>query len=460
MASDSELSEFGSQEDDDVSEIKKTTLKLITMKELLENFDTQKLRFRDSKEEILKYKIDLYTKKKNEANKLIGDRNALIDIWSKTLESRGFLTPDNSYQLLNERVPDWITYQSQMITYTALIDSLKKQQKDFKNNWKSQFEELKSSLKEFQSNYLGREEVQDKIAQVIYAFFENWAYVKSDYLNFLYLGDPGTGKTKLASYVAKVLSLSGILAKDNVIVVGKEDFVGQYVGTTAPKTLGLLNNSLESVLFLDEAYNLTTRDNQGKFDSYSLEAITTIVGFLDKNRGLLSFHAAGYFKQMIEDFLGSNPGMSRRFPYRFTLTNFSPKELVDIFQKLLRDQYDTDPSIISDDGLNYLKTIITYGGKALFPFQAGSMENLASIVSRRIYSLGLKESEALFGPCSMRDAYVEYVQSFFIGQNPSIDIDDKIELSDKQCSVEFASFPQRFETEKEQSPKKTRRGKK
>lgn len=448
--SDSEISEIGSQDDRDINE-PAVTLKPITMLELLEHFDDLKLKFFDSKQAIIKYKIDLYTKKKSGFDKLIEDRNQLIDIWTKTLQDRGFLTPDNSFQLLNDRVPDWINYQQQMITFSALLEVLKKQQKDFKANWKKQFSELETSLKDFQDNYLGREEIQDKIAQILFAFFENWEYAKTDYLNFLYLGDPGTGKTKLASYVAKILSLSGILAKDNVIIVGKEDFVGQYVGTTAPRTSALLNNSLESVLFLDEAYNLTTRDNQGKFDTYSLEAITTIVGFLDKNRGSISFHAAGYLKQMVEDFLGSNPGMKRRFPYRFLLTNFSPKELVDIFVKLLRDQYATDPNIISEEALEYLQTIIAYGGKALFPFQAGSMENLASIVSRRISSFGLK-NEGLFGPCSMRDAYIEYVESFFIGEKQPPNIDDKISIERGQCTREFANFPPKFEQKEE--PKK------
>lgn len=443
--SDSESIGSSGQEDEDGMPTSSVTP--ITMVELLENFDSQKLSFFGSKQKMIEYKIGVYSKRLEGLDKLIKDKDKLIDLWSKTLEDRGYLTPDNSFQLLNERVPEWITYQSQMINYSALLDALKKQQKEFKANWRAQFAELEKSLSSFQKNYLGRESVQDKIAQILYAFFENWQYAKTDFLNFLYLGDPGTGKTQLASYVAKILSLSGILAKDNVIVVGKQDFVGQYLGTTAPRTLSLLEGSLESVLFLDEAYNLTTRDQKGDFDPYSLEAITTIVGFLDKNRGSISFQAAGYVKQMIENFLGSNPGMTRRFPYVFSLTNFTAPELTDIFVKLLSGQYGIDAKIVSNEALDYLESLIQIGGKALFPFQAGSMENFASIVARRISSFGLK-GEGLFGPCSMRDAYREYVASFFIGQAQPRQIDVPGATSDAQCSDEFSLFPPKFDGKK------------
>lgn len=144
-------------------------------------------------------------------------------------------------------------------------------------------------------------------------------------LHMVFKGNPGTGKTTIARIIAQYLKALGILSIGHLIEVSRTDLVGQYVGETAQKTSKKVNEALNGVLFIDEAYSLIL----GKNDLFGLEAIDTIVKYMEDYREELVIIAAGYSKEM-EEFLDSNSGLRSRFNYVIEFPDYTPKELLEI----------------------------------------------------------------------------------------------------------------------------------
>ena len=144
---------------------------------------------------------------------------------------------------------------------------------------------------------------------------------KDTMFNFLILGQAGVGKTRLGTKMCELLSHFGLYLYDKMKVASRSDFVADFEGQTANKVRGFLAANQERVLFLDEAYALSTyepmKPGQEKKDRkltvYSQEAIDALNQYLSENAGSGCFIAAGYPKEMEEDFLPANKGLIRRF---------------------------------------------------------------------------------------------------------------------------------------------------
>lgn len=148
-------------------------------------------------------------------------------------------------------------------------------------------------------------------------------------------GPPGAGKSKISSILAKIYASCGFLSTDQFKIVKREDFVAGYLGQTAIKTKELLEKSLGKVLFLDEAYSMGSTENR---DYFAKEAIDTLNVFLSENYSNFIMIIAGYEDELNKCFFAQNPGLSRRFPYRFTIEGYNYKELALIFQKFVADE--------------------------------------------------------------------------------------------------------------------------
>ena len=154
----------------------------------------------------------------------------------------------------------------------------------------------------------------------------------------VFLGNPGTGKTTVARLIGEVLFESGAFKSDEfkLIEASEPDFISQNVGGTAQQTLALLEKAKGGVLFIDEAYALNKKDANVDF---GIEAINTILKYMEDHRGEIMIIFAGYTKEM-EEFLKTNPGLTSRVPNKFVFEDYTPDEIVEIGEKdLVKKQY-------------------------------------------------------------------------------------------------------------------------
>ncbi len=148
-------------------------------------------------------------------------------------------------------------------------------------------------------------------------------------LHMCFTGNPGTGKTTVALRMAEMLHRLGYVRKGHVVSVTRDDLVGQYIGHTAPKTKEVLKKAMGGVLFIDEAYYLYRPENER---DYGQEAIEILLQVMENNRDDLVVILAGY-KDRMEKFFQSNPGMSSRIAHHIDFPDYSQGELIEIARK-------------------------------------------------------------------------------------------------------------------------------
>lgn len=75
-------------------------------------------------------------------------------------------------------------------------------------------------------------------------------------MHMVFCGNPGTGKTAVATLIACVLREIGVLRKGHLVVAKKADLLGRYSNHVAQNTRHIVQQAIGGVLFIDEAYNL------------------------------------------------------------------------------------------------------------------------------------------------------------------------------------------------------------
>ncbi|HET7134435.1 MAG TPA: AAA family ATPase, partial [Casimicrobiaceae bacterium] len=152
-------------------------------------------------------------------------------------------------------------------------------------------------------------------------------------LHMSFTGNPGTGKTTVAMRMAELLHALGYSRSGHLVAVTRDDLVGQYIGHTAPKTKEVLKKAMGGVLFIDEAYYLYKPENER---DYGQEAIEILLQVMENNRDDLVVILAGY-KDRMETFFRSNPGMSSRIAHHIDFPDYTDGELVSIGELILKD---------------------------------------------------------------------------------------------------------------------------
>ena len=153
-------------------------------------------------------------------------------------------------------------------------------------------------------------------------------------LHMSFTGSPGTGKTTVALRMAELLKNMGYLARGHLVNVTRDDLVGQYIGHTAPKTKEVLKRAMGGVLFIDEAYYLYRQENER---DYGQETIEILLQIMENNRDDLVVILAGY-KDKMDKFFSSNPGMGSRIAHHIHFPDYSLDELMEIGNLMLDEQ--------------------------------------------------------------------------------------------------------------------------
>ncbi len=160
--------------------------------------------------------------------------------------------------------------------------------------------------------------------------------------HLVFTGNPGTGKTTVARLLSQIYHAVGVVSKGHLVETDRSKLVAGFVGQTALKTQAALDSSLGGMLLIDEAYALA----RGGENDFGLEAIDTLVKFMEDHRDDIAIVAAGYPAEMSE-FIDTNPGLKSRFTRTINFPDYTEDELVQIFLQLgERNRYQ-----LSDDAL-------------------------------------------------------------------------------------------------------------
>ncbi|HEV7999927.1 MAG TPA: AAA family ATPase [Planctomycetaceae bacterium] len=161
-------------------------------------------------------------------------------------------------------------------------------------------------------------------------------------LHMLFMGNPGTGKTTVARILARIFAGLGILKSGHTVETDRAGLVAEYAGQTGPKVNKRVDQALDGLLFIDEAYSLIAESGD---DPFGNEAVQVLLKRMEDDRQRLVVVLAGY-PRLMDRMIDSNPGLRSRFQRTFNFADYDADELVQIFESLCaRGQYElTDPA--------------------------------------------------------------------------------------------------------------------
>jgi SpoVK/Ycf46/Vps4 family AAA+-type ATPase len=261
------------------------------------------------------------------------------------------------------------------------------------------------------NNMIGMKSVKNTIVDMVMYYLQDFEKANSNMLHTVIEGPPGTGKTEIAKIIADIYLKLGILQNNTFRIAKRSDLIGGYLGQTAIKTQKVIDEARGGVLFIDEAYSLGNPEGR---DSYSKECIDTLNLNLTENKAHFICIIAGYRNSLKESFFSVNPGLERRFPFRFIIEEYTSTDLMNIYKKIVKDnewmiqnilqdiKQDIKPDIKQDikpDKQNKEMEEFFETNRVYFKFNGGDMETLFQMTkiahSRRVFCLHRKHKKKI-----------------------------------------------------------------
>lgn len=284
----------------------------------------------DRKDEIISMQLDLIKKMTENNIRRLSD-----DIWGASRGTSGTNPVKPNTSAPNPPTPAEKIEPSESVTKEKLTkasdgaDGGSNSEKDDDIPPKEDIDDLRREL----DTYIGLGEVKKEVKNLInmaavYKLRQENDLPNPDMsLHLVFSGNPGTGKTMIARFMARVYHSLGLLSKGKLIEVDRSGLVAGYIGQTAIKTSKVIESAIGSVLFIDEAYTLTSKSE----NDFGYEAVDTILKAMEDNRDDLVVIVAGY-TELMQEFVDSNPGLRSRFNKYIDFADYTAEEMIGIFK--------------------------------------------------------------------------------------------------------------------------------